>query len=55
VSDSWKNHVNHKSGGNRPDVGSVYGDSCIGLDDSRNHYAAIDLLVYDSKESSNIL
>lgn len=55
MSDSWKNHVNYKSGGNRSDVGSVYGNRCIRLDDSRNHHAATDLLVYDPKESSSVL
>ena len=55
MSDSWKNYVNHKSGGNRSNVGSVYGNRCIRLDDSRNHHATIDLLVYDPKESSSIL
>lgn len=54
MSDSWKNHVDHKSSGNRPDVGSVHGDSCIRLDDPRDHHVAIDLLVYDSKESSGV-
>lgn len=55
MSDSWKNYVNHKSSGNRPDVGSLHGDSCNRLDDPRNHHAAIDLLVYDSKESGSVL
>lgn len=55
VSDSWKNHVDYKSSGDRSDVRSVHGDSCVGPDDPRYHHFADDLLVYNSKKSSGVL
>lgn len=55
VSDSWQNHVDHESGGDRPDVGSVHGDGRAGPDDPRDHHATADLLVHHSKESGGVL
>lgn len=52
---SWKNYVHYKSGGDCSNVRFIHGDSNIGLDDSRDHHTAYDLLVYDSKESSSVL
>lgn len=53
--DSGKNYVDLQSGSDCPDVRLIHGDCRIGLDDSRYHYVAIDLLVYDAEESSGIL